>query len=129
MDIGLVGIPWEGSTTKHAGAGHGPRQVRDLSTTGGGPSYVNFGVDVPDPVYAPSTGTPEIGGMTTLEAQWVVRKLQGLNFVGGDVAEQSPPFDTSSNTAMVGATMLFEFLCALADTVNSCKGAQQGLKA
>ena len=129
MDIGLVGIPWEGSTTKRAGARHGPRQVRDLSTMGDGPSYVSFGVDVPDPVYAPGTGTPEIGGMTTLEAQWFVRKLQGLNLVGGDVAELSPPFDTSSNTAIVGATMLFESLCALADSVNSRKGAQQGVKA
>ena len=55
--------------------------------------------------------------MTTLEAQWAVRKLQGLNLVGGDVVEVSPPFDTSGNTAMVGATMLFEILCVLADSV------------
>lgn len=85
---------------------------------GDGPTYVSFDVDALDPVYAPGTGTPEIGGMTTLEAQWAVRKLRGLNLVGGDVVEVSPPFDTSGNTAMVGATMLFEILCVLADSVN-----------
>lgn len=84
---------------------------------GDGPTYVSFDVDALDPVYAPGTGTPEIGGMTTLEAQWAVRKLHGLNLVGGDVVEVSPPFDTSGNTAMVGATMLFEILCVLADSV------------
>lgn len=84
---------------------------------GDGPTYVSFDVDALDPVYAPGTGTPEIGGLTTLEAQWAVRKLQGLNLVGGDVVEVSPPFDTSGNTAMVGATMLFEILCVLADSV------------
>jgi len=89
----------------------------------------SFDVDALDPVYAPGTGTPEIGGMTTLEAQWAVRKLQGLNLVGGDVVEVSPPFDTSGNTAMVGATMLFEILCVLADCVNSRKGGQRGVKA
>jgi guanidinopropionase len=96
---------------------------------GDGPTYVSFDVDALDPVYAPGTGTPEIGGMTTLEAQWAVRALRGLNLVGGDVVEVSPPFDTSGNTAMVGATMLFEILCVLADSVNSRKGAKSGVKA
>jgi guanidinopropionase len=91
---------------------------------GDGATYVSFDVDALDPVYAPGTGTPEIGGMTTLEAQWAVRKLQGLNLVGGDVVEVSPPFDTSGNTAMVGATMLFEILCVLADSVHSRKGVK-----
>jgi guanidinopropionase len=96
---------------------------------GDGPTYVSFDVDALDPVYAPGTGTPEIGGMTTLEAQWAVRALRGLNLVGGDVVEVSPPFDTSGNTAMVGATMLFEILCVLADSVNSRKVAKSGVKA
>jgi guanidinopropionase len=96
---------------------------------GDGATYVSFDVDALDPVYAPGTGTPEIGGMTTLEAQWAVRALRGLNLVGGDVVEVSPPFDTSGNTAMVGATMLFEILCVLADSVNSRKGAKSGVKA
>ena len=96
---------------------------------GDGPTYVSFDVDALDPVYAPGTGTPEIGGMTTLEAQWAVRALRGLNLVGGDVVEVSPPFDTSGNTAMVGATMLFEILCVLADSVNTRKGNKPSVKA
>ncbi|HEX6093512.1 MAG TPA: agmatinase, partial [Dongiaceae bacterium] len=81
------------------------------------PTYVSFDVDGLDPVYAPGTGTPEIGGMTTLEAQHVIRGLQGLNLIGGDVVEVSPPFDLSGNTALVGATIMFEILCILADAV------------
>jgi len=71
---------------------------------GKGPTYVSFDVDGLDPVYAPGTGTPEIGGLTTLEAQHILRGLQGLDLVGGDVVEVSPPFDPSGNTALVGAT-------------------------
>jgi len=86
-------------------------------TVGRGPTYVSFDVDGLDPVYAPGTGTPEIGGLTTLEAQQLIRGLRGLNLIGGDVVEISPPFDPSGNTALVGATMMFEMLCVLADAV------------
>jgi guanidinopropionase len=86
-------------------------------TVGRGPTYVSFDVDGLDPVYAPGTGTPEIGGLTTLEAQHLIRGLQGLNLVGGDVVEVAPPFDPSGNTALVGATIMFEILCILADAV------------
>ena len=86
-------------------------------TVGRGPTYVSFDVDGLDPVYAPGTGTPEIGGLTTLEAQQLIRGLRGLNLVGGDVVEISPPFDPSGNTALVGATMMFEILCVLAEAV------------
>jgi len=89
---------------------------------GDGATYVSFDVDALDPVYAPGTGTPEIGGMTTLQAQHLVRGLQGLNLVGGDVVEVSPPFDPSGNTALVGATMMFEILCVLAQSVRKRKG-------
>ena len=82
---------------------------------GEGPTCVSFDVDFLDPVYAPGTGTPEIGAATTCEAQQLVRGLQGLNLVGGDVVEVSPPFDASGNTALVGMTMMFEILCVLAD--------------
>jgi guanidinopropionase len=84
---------------------------------GDGPTYVSFDVDGIDPAFAPGTGTPEIGGMTTLEAQHLVRGLQGLNLIGGDVVEVSPPFDPSGNTALVGATLMFEILCLLAEAV------------
>jgi guanidinopropionase len=82
---------------------------------GGGPTYISFDVDGIDPAFTPGTGTPEIGGLTTLEAQHLVRGLQGLNLIGGDVVEVSPPFDPSGNTALVGATLMFEILCLLAD--------------
>jgi guanidinopropionase len=88
---------------------------------GDGPTYVTFDVDALDPVFAPGTGTPEIGGLTTLEAQHMIRGLRGLNLVGGDVVEVSPPFDPSGNTALVGATLMFEILCVLAESVSQRK--------
>jgi guanidinopropionase len=85
---------------------------------GDGPVYVSFDVDGLDPVYAPGTGTPEIGGFSTAEAQHMIRGLDGLDIVGGDVVEVAPPFDPSGNTALVGATMMFEILCVLAPAVH-----------
>ena len=84
---------------------------------GDGPTYLSFDVDGLDPVYAPGTGTPEIGGYTTFDAQRMIRGLEGLDLVGGDVVEVSPPFDPSGNTALVGAAMMFEILCVLAKAV------------
>ena len=86
---------------------------------GDGRTYLSFDVDALDPVYAPGTGTPEIGGITTYEAQKMIRGLRGLNLVGGDVVEVAPPFDPSGNTALVGATMMFEVLCVIAESLAS----------
>jgi len=83
-----------------------------------GPTYISFDVDGLDPVYAPGTGTPEIGGYTTYDAQTMLRGLRGCNLIGGDVVEVSPPLDPSGNTALVGATMMFEMLCLLAEVRN-----------
>ena len=85
---------------------------------GDGPVYVSFDVDGLDPVYAPGTGTPEIGGFSTAEAQRMIRGLDGLDLIGGDVVEVAPPFDPTGNTALVGATMMFEILCVLAPAVH-----------
>ena len=85
---------------------------------GSHPTYVSFDIDVLDPAYAPGTGTPEIGGMTTYEAQCLVRGLEGITCVGADVVEVSPPFDTSGNTALAAATLMFEILCVAAGTVS-----------
>jgi len=82
---------------------------------GDGPTYISFDVDGLDPVFAPGTGTPEVGGFTTLEAQLMIRGLRGLNLIGGDVVEVAPPFDQTGNTALVGASMMFEILCVVAD--------------
>jgi guanidinopropionase len=89
---------------------------------GDGPTYISFDVDGLDPVFAPGTGTPEIGGLTTREAQHLLRGLQGLDLIGGDVVEVAPPFDPSGNTALVGATMMFEILCLMADAVARRRG-------
>ena len=85
------------------------------AVVGDGPTYISFDVDGLDPVYAPGTGTPEVGGITTLEAQRLLRGLRGLNLIGGDVVEVAPPYDQTGNTALVGATMMFEILCLIAD--------------
>lgn len=84
---------------------------------GDGPTYISFDVDGLDPVYAPGTGTPEIGGITTREAQQLLRGLRGLNIIGGDVVEVAPPFDPSGNTALVGASLMFDILCLAADAL------------
>ena len=88
-----------------------------LRIVGDGPTYVSFDVDGLDPIYAPGTGTPVVGGLTTIEAQRLIRGLRGLDLVGGDVVEVAPPFDPSGNTALVGATMMYEILCVLADSI------------
>jgi guanidinopropionase len=77
---------------------------------GDGPVYVTFDVDGLDPAFAPGTGTPEIGGLTTREALEILHGLKGLNVVGGDVVEVAPQYDTTTNTAHAGAQMLFEIL-------------------
>ena len=83
---------------------------------GTGPVYFTFDVDGLDPVFTPGTGTPEVGGITTIEAQRLMYGLRGLNYIGGDVVEVSPPYDPSGNTALVGASMMFEILCLVADS-------------
>ncbi len=81
---------------------------------GTGPCYLSFDIDSLDPVYAPGTGTPEMGGLSTIEAQRIVRGLMGLDVVGADLVEVSPPFDVGGLTAFHGASILFEILCVVA---------------
>ena len=80
---------------------------------GAGPVYISFDIDGLDPAYAPGTGTPEIGGLTTMQGLEVIRGCRGLEVVGCDLVEISPPYDTSGNTAMLGANLLYEMLCVL----------------
>jgi agmatinase len=79
-----------------------------------GPVYLSFDIDALDPAFAPGTGTPEIGGLTTREAQAILRGLKGLDIVGGDVVEIAPQYDATTNTAHAAAQMLFEILSLLA---------------
>ncbi|MBE9637695.1 agmatinase [Salipiger mangrovisoli] len=77
------------------------------------PTYVSYDIDFVDPTFAPGTGTPEIGGPNSYQALQVVRELMGLNIVGADLVEVSPPFDSSGGTAFLGVTIMFELLCAM----------------
>lgn len=85
-----------------------------LAIVGDRPIYVSFDIDSLDPVFAPGTGTPEAGGLTMREAQGMVRMLGGRDIRGADMVEVSPPFDTANITALNGATIMFELLCAMA---------------
>lgn len=81
---------------------------------GSAPTYVTFDIDSIDPSMAPGTGTPEVGGFTTREAQQMIRLLEGVDIVGADVVEVAPPFDLAGMTAIAGATMMFELMCVIA---------------
>lgn len=81
---------------------------------GSGETYVSYDIDFVDPTFAPGTGTPEVGGPNSYQALQVVRALDGVNIVGADVVEVSPPFDASGGTAFLGASIMFEMLCVMA---------------
>lgn len=80
---------------------------------GDGPVYLSFDIDSLDPAYAAGTGTPEIGGLTVPQGLEIIRGCRGLNLVGCDLVEVSPPYDTTGNTAITAANLLFEMLCVL----------------
>ncbi|GBU18578.1 Guanidinopropionase [Methylobacterium jeotgali] len=95
------------------------------AVVGEGPAYLSFDIDALDPAYAPGTGTPEPGGFTTREALYLVRSLRGLDLVGADLVEVSPPLDAAGITALAGGTLLFEILCLLAEAVAARRGADR----
>ncbi|MFN3844795.1 MAG: agmatinase [Paracoccaceae bacterium] len=80
---------------------------------GDAPVYLSFDIDSLDPAFAPGTGTVEPGGLSIWQGLEIVRGCAGLNLVGGDLVEVSPPYDPSGNTALVGANLLYEMLCVL----------------
>ena len=77
------------------------------------PTYLTWDIDALDPAYAPGTGTPVWGGLTSAQAAIMLRDLAGINIVGGDVVEVSPPFDTTGATAVAGAHVAAEILSLL----------------
>jgi guanidinopropionase len=97
-------------------AERGPAAVMNeaRALVGDQPVYVSFDIDALDPSIAPGTGTPEIGGMSSREAQALVRLLDGLDIAGADLVEVSPPLDPTGVTALTGATLMFELLCVMA---------------
>jgi agmatinase len=104
IDIGMV---------KRDGAAATMQRVREVA--GSRPLYVTFDIDAVDPAFAPGTGTPEVGGLTSYEAQELVRGLAGLPLVGCDVVEVAPPFDGPGQiTSLLAANIMFELLCVLA---------------
>ena len=81
----------------------------------GGPVYVSFDVDACDPAYAPGTGTPEAGGLTSYEALGLLRGLRGIELAGGDIVEVSPPYDgPGAITGVLASNLLFELLSVVA---------------
>jgi agmatinase len=77
------------------------------------PTYLTFDIDGLDPAFAPGTGTPVWGGLTSNQAAVLLRDLAGINIKGGDVVEVSPPFDTTGATAIAGAHVATELCCLL----------------
>jgi agmatinase len=87
-------------------------EIRRIAT---GPMYLTFDIDGVDPAFAPGTGTPEVGGLSSHDAQRLVRGLGGLSIVGGDIVEVSPLFDGPGQiTALLAANIMFELVCAMA---------------
>lgn len=87
--------------------------LSNLPTFNDLPVYISFDVDCLDPVYAPGTGTPVVGGLTTYETQRILRALKVKNLVAADVVEVSPPFDLADLTSLVAVDTVFEFLCMM----------------
>ena len=90
-----------------------PLMAQVRQTIGDTPCYISFDIDGIDPAYAPGTGTVEIAGLTVPQALQIIRGTKGLNLVGGDLVEVSPPYDTMGNTALLAANLVYEMLCVL----------------
>lgn len=131
VQIGIRGTAYDGEDVAWARA-HGVRVVfieeledrgfraiveEARAIVGSHPCYVSFDIDAIDPAQAPGTGTPEVGGIPVLTAQRMIRMLDGLDLIGADLVEVSPPFDPSGQTAWVGVNLMFELLCVLARAV------------
>jgi agmatinase len=87
--------------------------ARIREVVGGAPAYLTFDIDALDPAFAPGTGTPEIGGLASWQAQAILRRLSGVDFVGMDVVEVAPAYDVSEITALAAATIVWEYLALI----------------
>ncbi len=105
-----LGMPYIGARTCHEnGAAWVAQQIKDR--VGDHPTYVSFDIDALDPAFAPGTGTPVWGGLASWQTAAILRDMAGINLVGGDVVEVSPPYDTSGATAIAGAHAAMELCC------------------
>jgi agmatinase len=109
---GVTIVPAE--AVHERGAASVANTIRDV--IGDAPAYLSFDIDALDPSFAPGTGTPEVGGLATWQAQAILRRLRGLKFRGMDVVEVAPPYDVSEITALAAATMAWEYLSLVAET-------------
>lgn len=92
-------------------------EAREIA--GDGPTYVSYDIDFVDPTFAPGTGTPEVGGPSSWQALQVCRELAGVQIVGADMVEVSPPFDPSGGTAFLGVSIMYELLCLMAARISA----------
>ncbi|MDV3050458.1 MAG: agmatinase [Planktomarina sp.] len=92
-------------------------EVREI--VGDSPTYCTYDIDFVDPTFAPGTGTPEIGGPNSFQAQQVIRELEGINLIGADLVEVSPPLDPTGGTAWLGISLVFELMCILSQTIKA----------
>ncbi|MBV8125915.1 MAG: agmatinase [Paucibacter sp.] len=90
-----------------------PLMAEVRARVGDAPVYLSFDIDGLDPAFAPGTGTPEIGGLSVYQGLEIIRGMRGLNVVGADLVEVSPPYDTTGTTALVGANLAYEMLCVM----------------
>ena len=105
-----LGMPYIDARTVHdKGATYVSEKVKEI--VGDAPTYVTFDIDALDPAFAPGTGTPVWGGLASWQAAAILRDLAGINMVGGDIVEVSPPYDTTGATAIVGAHIAMELCC------------------
>jgi agmatinase len=109
-------------------AGPAAIAARVRTVLGDAPAYLSFDIDALDPAFAPGTGTPEIGGLASWQAQAILRRLAGLNFVGMDVVEVAPAYDVAEITALAAATMAWEYLALVGSTGRPglCPGPAKG---
>ena len=95
-----------------------PKEIAETIRTvvGEQATYLSFDIDALDPAFAPGTGTPEVGGPATWQAQAILRRLENIDFIGMDVVEVSPVYDTAEITALAAATVVWEYLALIALT-------------
>jgi agmatinase len=111
-------------TAQDVHASHPGAVAEKIRTVAGeAPAYLSFDIDALDPAFAPGTGTPEIGGLTSWQAQAILRQLRGIAFAGMDVVELAPAYDVSEITALAAATVVWEYLALLAASGWSVKNA------
>lgn len=109
VESGMTIIP--ALTVHEQGVAPAASQIRAI--LGGAPAYLTFDVDALDPAFAPGTGTPEVGGLATWQVQSILRRLGGVQWVGMDVVEVSPPYDVAEITALAAASVIWEYVALL----------------